>query len=105
MRANIDVSHLQLSRRPLTDRELLRALVRYPAVTLKVVGAIHWEALRLWWKGARYHPKPAYDPESARRVTSSALHNLDHVFSAETTLCAVAAGKAAMGKASISARI
>lgn len=42
-----------------TDRNLLRAFVRYPLLTLKVVGAIHWEALRLWLKGARYHARPA----------------------------------------------
>jgi hypothetical protein len=65
------VSHLRLDRRPLTDREVLRGLVRYPLITLKVIGAIHWEALRLWWKGATYHPKPPYDPESARRATES----------------------------------
>jgi len=42
-----------------SDRNLLRAFVRYPLLTLKVVGAIHWEALRLWLKGARYHARPA----------------------------------------------
>jgi DUF1365 family protein len=65
------VSHLRLSRRPFTDAEVLRALIRQPLVTLKVITAIHWEALRLWWKGAQYHHKPAYDPESARRSTES----------------------------------
>lgn len=65
------VSQLRLSRRPLTDVEVLRLLVRYPLVTLKVIAAIHWQALRLWWKGATYHAKPAYDPESARRDTES----------------------------------
>lgn len=65
------VSRLDLVPRPLTDGQVLRALLAYPFVTLKVMGAIHWEALRLWWKGATYHPKPAYDPESARRVTES----------------------------------
>jgi DUF1365 family protein len=65
------VSHLQLARRPFTDGEVLGSLVRYPLITLKVIGAIHWQALRLWWKGAIYHPKPPYDPESARRATES----------------------------------
>jgi DUF1365 family protein len=65
------VSRLSLDRRPLSDRSLAGALLRYPLVTAKVVAAIHWEALRLWWKGATYHPKPAYDPESARRTTES----------------------------------
>lgn len=64
-------SRLSLDRQPLTDGAVLRALLRYPLVTAKVIGAIHWEALRLWWKGAAYHPKPAYDPESARHGTES----------------------------------
>jgi len=29
-----------------------------PAVTLKVIAAIHWEALRLWLKGLRLRPRP-----------------------------------------------
>ncbi|WP_337956264.1 DUF1365 domain-containing protein [Devosia sp. ZB163] len=37
-------------RREFTDRELAGALFRYPLMTLKVVGAIHWEALRLLLK-------------------------------------------------------
>ena len=45
-------------RRPLTDRELLRAFTAHPLMTVKVIAAIHWHALRLWKKGARYHPKP-----------------------------------------------
>jgi DUF1365 family protein len=65
------VSRLALDRRPLSDAGIAAALVRYPLVTTKVIAAIHWEALRLWWKGAIYHPRPAYDPESARRGTES----------------------------------
>jgi DUF1365 family protein len=65
------VSRLALDRQPLTDAAIRWALVRYPLVTIKVMAAIHWEALRLWWKGATYHHKPAYDPESARRTTES----------------------------------
>lgn len=45
-------------RRPLTDRELLSAFAAHPLMTLKVIVAIHWQALRLWSKGARFHPKP-----------------------------------------------
>jgi DUF1365 family protein len=65
------LSRLSLDRRPLTDRAVAGALTRYPFVTAKIVVAIHWQALRLWWKGARVHRKPAYDPETARRTTES----------------------------------
>ncbi|MCP3469909.1 DUF1365 domain-containing protein [Bradyrhizobium sp. CCGUVB1N3] len=45
-------------RRALTSRGLLRSFVALPLVTLKVMAAIHWEALRLWFKGARLIPRP-----------------------------------------------
>lgn len=58
-------ARLTLRPEPLTDRALAWALVRYPFMTLKVVAAIHFEALCLWRKGARVFPTPAYDPEAA----------------------------------------
>ena len=44
--------------RALTDGALVRAFFGHPLLTLKVVGAIHWEALRLWLKGARLQARP-----------------------------------------------
>jgi uncharacterized protein len=46
-------------RRALTTAALLRSFVALPLVTLKIVAAIHWEALRLWLKGARPVARPA----------------------------------------------
>jgi len=46
-------------RHDLTTRQLLAALLHLPLVTLKIMGAIHFEALRLWLKGARLYPRPA----------------------------------------------
>ena len=40
-------------RRALTTAALLRSFCSLPLVTLKIVAAIHWEALRLWLKGVR----------------------------------------------------
>jgi len=60
------VSRLQLAREPLSDGALARALARFPFMTVRIIVAIHWEALRLWRKGLSYHPKPAYDPAQAR---------------------------------------
>jgi hypothetical protein len=45
--------------RPLTDRTLLKMLLAYPLMTLKVVTAIHFEAVRLMLKGVRRHPHRA----------------------------------------------
>ncbi len=47
------------TRRPMTDAAILALLGRIPLMTQKVIGGIHFEALRLWLKGARYHPPPA----------------------------------------------
>ncbi len=44
-------------RRDLTAAQLLRSFFALPLVTLKIVAAIHWEALRLWIKGARLVPR------------------------------------------------
>jgi uncharacterized protein len=52
-------------RRELTTSALLRAFVSLPLVTLKIVAAIHWEALRLWLKGARLAPRPDTAPGGA----------------------------------------
>jgi uncharacterized protein len=45
-------------RHELTTAQLLRSFFGLPLVTLKIVAAIHWEALRLWIKGARLVPRP-----------------------------------------------
>lgn len=45
-------------RRRLTDATLARALLAYPLLTIKIIAAIHWEALLLWAKGMRFHARP-----------------------------------------------
>ncbi len=45
------------SHRDLNTRELLRTFFALPLVTVKIMAAIHWEALRLWLKGARLVPR------------------------------------------------
>lgn len=53
--------------RSLSDAVLLACLFRFPLMTWKVVIAIHWEALKLWVKGARFHRSPSPPaPESFR---------------------------------------
>lgn len=47
---------LQLHYQPLTRTNLKRLLLRTPAMTLKIIGGIYWQALRLWWRGARFYP-------------------------------------------------
>jgi hypothetical protein len=42
---------LSLKRRPWSAQEIRRVLLDHPAMTARVMTAIHWQALRLWWKG------------------------------------------------------
>ena len=51
------VSTLTGARRALTDGALVRMTLRYPLVTLRTIFLIHWQALRLWWKGLPWHRK------------------------------------------------
>lgn len=44
---------------PLSDRRLAALFFSLPLLTLKVIGAIHWEALRLWRKGVALVERPA----------------------------------------------
>ncbi len=54
------------ARRELSDRAITAAVCRFPLMTIKVIAAIHWEALKLWGKGARFHRKP---PPPVREVS------------------------------------
>ncbi|MDE1146035.1 MAG: DUF1365 family protein [Azospirillaceae bacterium] len=53
-------------RHALTDTELVSAWMAHPLLTLKVVAAIHWEALRLLLKGVGFRRSP---PPPARAYT------------------------------------
>ncbi|HEY0913914.1 MAG TPA: DUF1365 domain-containing protein [Solimonas sp.] len=50
-------------RRELSDAALLRQVLRMPWMAVKVVAGIHWEALKLWLRGAGYRSKPAPLPQ------------------------------------------
>lgn len=45
-------------RRELDDAALLAQLMRMPVQALKVLAAIHWQALKIWLRGAKFHGKP-----------------------------------------------
>jgi hypothetical protein len=54
-------------REALTTGALLRSFVALPLVTFKIMAAIHWEALRLWIKGARLVPRPPAPPQKLQQ--------------------------------------
>jgi DUF1365 family protein len=67
--------------RMLTTKELLRAFFALPLVTVKIMAAIHWEALRLWLKGARLVPRN----DAARNTGLASGNGNDYTSSALST--------------------
>jgi DUF1365 family protein len=49
-------------RHVLSNVALVRAVLSHPLMTLKVIAAIHWEALRLWRKGVPLAKRPEQPP-------------------------------------------
>ncbi|MEO7935966.1 MAG: DUF1365 domain-containing protein [Dokdonella sp.] len=49
---------LTLEREPVSAMNLARVLLRFPLMTTRIVGAIHWHALRLWLKRNPVHDHP-----------------------------------------------
>jgi hypothetical protein len=50
----------------MSDHAIWRAWIRHPWMTLGVLAAIHWEALKIWLKGEPLRPRP---PAPERAVT------------------------------------
>ncbi len=60
------IARFQAKRRPLTDRALLSAAVRYPLMTVQVISLIHLEAMLLRWRNVPYRR-----PEADHRPLTS----------------------------------
>jgi len=58
---------LALRRREMTGGSLARVLIVYPLMTLRVIAAIHWQALKLWVKRVPVHDHPAKRARLERR--------------------------------------
>ena len=52
-------ANLACKRRTLSDGNVLKQVLMMPLMTFKVVAGIHWEALKIWLRGGRFHGKPA----------------------------------------------
>lgn len=52
------VATLVGKRKPMTNASILWAALRRPLGSRRVLALIHWQALKLWWKGARYKTRP-----------------------------------------------
>ncbi|SHF56453.1 hypothetical protein SAMN05444339_10833 [Loktanella atrilutea] len=60
------VATLSGARRPLTNGRIIRAILRRPFGSRRVLALIHWQAVKLWWKGATFRrwSKPPTDEVS-----------------------------------------
>lgn len=60
------IATLTGDRKPLTNAGIVKAMLRRPFGSRRVLALIHWQAVKLWWKGAtfRRHPKPPVDEVS-----------------------------------------
>lgn len=55
---------LSMKRTEINRESLTRALYQYPLMTTRIVAGIYWQALRLWSRGARFHPHPRRGEDS-----------------------------------------
>ncbi len=53
---------MKLARRPLTRWSLTKMQARYPVMTARIMAAIHWQALKLWWKKCPVYSHPRKQP-------------------------------------------
>ena len=54
-------------RAPLTNAGILGAMLRRPFGSRRVLGLIHWQALKLWWKGVAFRSRPKPPVEEVSR--------------------------------------
>lgn len=61
------IATLTGARAPLRSGTIFRAMIRRPFGSRRVLGLIHWQALKLWIKGARFHNRPEPPAEEVSR--------------------------------------
>ena len=52
------IATLSGTRKPITNAAILKAALRRPFGSRRVLALIHWQAVKLWWKGATFRSQP-----------------------------------------------
>ncbi|MEM6758138.1 MAG: DUF1365 domain-containing protein [Pseudomonadota bacterium] len=52
------IATLTGQRATMSNGGMLRAMLRRPLGSRRVLALIHWQALKLWWKGSKYRVRP-----------------------------------------------
>lgn len=83
-------------RRELTDTRLAWFCLKYPFITLRIIGLIHWNAFKLWLKNVPWFPKAAratdqrdlYRPHASLQPQTppAKCHLIDDTFPAPESL-------------------
>lgn len=52
------IATLTGARKPITNTAIIKAALRRPFGSRRVLALIHWQAVKLWWKGATFRSQP-----------------------------------------------
>lgn len=61
------IATLTGARKPITNASIIKAAFRRPFGSRRVLALIHWQALKLWWKGATFRSQPQPPTEEVSR--------------------------------------
>jgi len=61
------IATLHGARQPMTNSAIVRAALRRPFGSRRVLALIHWQAMKLWWKGATFRSRPAPPTDEVSR--------------------------------------
>ena len=61
------IATLKGARQPITNAGIIKAALRRPFGSRRVLTLIHWQAVKLWWKGATFRSQPTPPKQEVTR--------------------------------------